>query len=235
MDSAVSTEDSLAPPPSEKGSGPQNQNPDEDADLVYGLRKVTRTRRERPSSATARAGPPRIRSNPGKEKNDTNIDTSITSTSNVIEDNSATAKSDEDPDDEFQVQQATAISEPESGPSSFAGNPNEADNGEEKGHLLAKIDAMKNAINQDDERVTQHAQDTTSRKEREQTQQEVDTLREAIQVLCRSANPLGKIMDYVQEDIDAMRKEKEIWKEENEKHEEALSEERVVTGLFNFL
>lgn len=77
----------------------------------------------------------------------------------------------------------------------------------------------------------------------------------SIQTLCRSANPLGKIMDYVQvcivgllnnfvslntpyhlpslppsflsqEDIDSMQKELEMWQLENRKHAEALQKEQ---------
>ncbi len=36
------------------------------------------------------------------------------------------------------------------------------------------------------------------RKEREMVSREIERLQSSIQTLCRSANPLGKIMDYVQ-------------------------------------
>eukprot|EP00912_Choanoflagellata_sp_UC4_P000814 UC4_evm3s507 len=226
------TPDSLAAPQSNSVSENPNPRAEEDKDLVYGLRKVTRTRRERPSSATARAGPPRIKTNINNGENNPIIDTSAQPASNVIEDNSETKNVDGDPDDEFEVQQAVSFTEPEDIAKSYNDLQDDDGGEDEKGHLLAKIDAMKNAIKKEDESETnqqKHVDEATNRREREQAQQEVNTLREAIQVLCRSANPLGKIMDYVQEDLDAMRKEKENWKEENEKHEEALAEERIIT------
>ena len=35
------------------------------------------------------------------------------------------------------------------------------------------------------------------------------------QTLTRSANPLGKLMDFLQEDVDSMQRELETWKSEN--------------------
>jgi TRAF3-interacting protein 1 len=48
---------------------------------------------------------------------------------------------------------------------------------------------------------------------------EVATLREALQQLCQHANPLGKTMDYIQEDLDNMHKELEHWKSERRKRQ----------------
>ena len=58
-------------------------------------------------------------------------------------------------------------------------------------------------------------------------QREIDKLRTSIQTLTRSANPLGKIMDYVQEDLDSMQKELEKWKAENKEHALALKREKA--------
>lgn len=71
--------------------------------------------------------------------------------------------------------------------------------------------------------------DAQRRKQREQVQKEVDKLRGSIQTLTRSANPLGKIMDYVQEDLDSMQKELERWKVENKQHQMDLKREKGVT------
>ena len=35
------------------------------------------------------------------------------------------------------------------------------------------------------------------------------------QILTRSANPLGKLMDFLQEDVDSMQRELETWRTEN--------------------
>ncbi|KAL5011034.1 hypothetical protein ScPMuIL_013339 [Solemya velum] len=74
-----------------------------------------------------------------------------------------------------------------------------------------------------------HISDAQRRKQREHVQREIDKLRASIQTLTRSANPLGKIMDYVQEDLDSMQKEHEKWKEENKEHALALKREKMIT------
>lgn len=55
---------------------------------------------------------------------------------------------------------------------------------------------------------------------------EIERLQGSIQSLTRSANPLGKIMDYVQEDLDSMQKELDRWRAENKEHALALRRER---------
>lgn len=64
-------------------------------------------------------------------------------------------------------------------------------------------------------------------KQRQQVQKEIDKLRVSIQTLTRSANPLGKVMDYVQEDLDSMQKELQRWKQENKEHALELKRERT--------
>lgn len=40
----------------------------------------------------------------------------------------------------------------------------------------------------------------------------MDSLRDSIQKLTRSINPLGKLMDFLQEDVDSMQMELSMWK-----------------------
>lgn len=42
---------------------------------------------------------------------------------------------------------------------------------------------------------------------------QIENLKDLIQKLVRSLNPLGKLMDYVQEDIDSMQREYGKWNE----------------------
>ena len=70
------------------------------------------------------------------------------------------------------------------------------------------------------------ANDAAKRKEREMVQKEIDKLRSTIQTLTRSANPLGKIMDFIQEDLDQMQKELEMWKQEHKDNTLALQREQ---------
>ena len=48
-------------------------------------------------------------------------------------------------------------------------------------------------------------------KDREVFSTEVQKLKESLQTLVKITNPLGKTFDYVQEDIDSMTKEKQMW------------------------
>lgn len=67
------------------------------------------------------------------------------------------------------------------------------------------------------------------KKEREMIAKEIEQLQSSIQGLCRSATPLGRVMDYVQEDMDSMLKELELWQKESSQHKEALQREQSIT------
>lgn len=63
-------------------------------------------------------------------------------------------------------------------------------------------------------------------KERGMVTREMERLRSSIQTVCRSTLPLGKIMDYIQEDMDAMQAELNTWRRENKEHAQALLQEQ---------
>ncbi|CAI9548603.1 unnamed protein product [Staurois parvus] len=67
------------------------------------------------------------------------------------------------------------------------------------------------------------------KKEKDMVTKEIEKLRSSIQILCRSALPLGKIMDYIQEDMDTMKNELQMWKKENGEHAEVLLREQSIT------
>lgn len=46
------------------------------------------------------------------------------------------------------------------------------------------------------------------------TEEDIEFMRQAIQILCRSTNPLGKSIDFVTDDVDSMSKEYEHWRKE---------------------
>lgn len=46
------------------------------------------------------------------------------------------------------------------------------------------------------------------------TEGDIEFMRQAIQILCRSTNPLGKSIDFVTDDVDSMSKEYEHWRKE---------------------
>ncbi|XP_053554859.1 TRAF3-interacting protein 1 [Bombina bombina] len=72
--------------------------------------------------------------------------------------------------------------------------------------------------------------DASRRKEKDIVAKEIERLRASIQTLCRSALPLGKIMDYIQEDMDTMQNELQTWRQENRHHAEVLLREQSVTN-----
>lgn len=54
-----------------------------------------------------------------------------------------------------------------------------------------------------------------SHKTKETTLEEIEKLKTLIQATARSANPLGKLLDFIREDVDAMSRELIRWKEES--------------------
>lgn len=56
------------------------------------------------------------------------------------------------------------------------------------------------------------------------TEQDIEFMKKAIQVLCQSTNPLGKSIDFVTDDIDSMSKEFEYWKKESQSCSQKLVE-----------
>lgn len=61
---------------------------------------------------------------------------------------------------------------------------------------------------------------------RQSSAKQMDSLRESIQKLTRSVNPLGKLLDFLQEDIDSMQRELSVWKETNRQTNFELNKER---------
>ena len=55
--------------------------------------------------------------------------------------------------------------------------------------------------------------------------QEVEKLRQSLQSLSRSANPLARLVDALQEDLESMLTEVRMWEEEYEKNTRQLNEE----------
>lgn len=58
-------------------------------------------------------------------------------------------------------------------------------------------------------------QEWESRRNAETEIREIEKLRSLIQLLTRSTNPLGKLLDFFQEDVDSMQRELEVWKNKN--------------------
>ncbi|KAL1528009.1 hypothetical protein AB1Y20_009380 [Prymnesium parvum] len=58
---------------------------------------------------------------------------------------------------------------------------------------------------------------------------EISALQKTIQTLCQASNPLGRCLEYVQEDLEAMGKELETWRQLRRRRANALAEEEAAT------
>lgn len=148
---------------------------------------------------------------------------------NLIVDNE---KASDDEDENFLVEES-APPPPSSEPASSHAEP---EDDAEHGALVKKMLESKKEAEQQQQQPTKKTEierpamsDAQRRKQRELVAKEIERLQSSIQSLTRSANPLGKIMDYVQEDLDSMQKELDRWRTENKEHALALRRERNVT------
>lgn len=62
------------------------------------------------------------------------------------------------------------------------------------------------------------------------SQQMIDAVRNHIQKICQSVNPLGKCIDFVNEDLELMRLELEKWKQEQTIQQQKLDKEQRSTA-----
>jgi len=68
-------------------------------------------------------------------------------------------------------------------------------------------------------------------KERQLVVKEIEHLRECVQKLCQSSAPLARLIDYSQEDMDAMQNELNMWKKENKQHDAKIKEDNKITSV----
>ncbi|XP_053984985.1 TRAF3-interacting protein 1 [Hylaeus volcanicus] len=103
---------------------------------------------------------------------------------------------------------------------------------QEHGHLVAQIlETQKELVNNENIDVmpkkTNIAWDTNSK--RDVVSKEIDKLRNTIQTLTRATNPLGKLLDYFQEDVEIMQKELLEWRNQYQQVNEQLKIEKIKT------
>ncbi|XP_076234630.1 intraflagellar transport 54 [Calliopsis andreniformis] len=103
---------------------------------------------------------------------------------------------------------------------------------QEHGHLVAQIlETQKELVNNENVDVipkkTNIAWDTTAK--RDIVTKEIDKLRNTIQTLTRATNPLGKLLDYFQEDVEIMQKELLEWRNQYQQVNEQLKIEKIKT------
>ncbi|NWU37530.1 MIPT3 protein, partial [Hylia prasina] len=107
--------------------------------------------------------------------------------------------------------------------------------GEIKGGLVKRILETKKDYeasqksSQTTEREKPVVSEASRKRERDLVAKEIEKFQVSIQTVCQNAFRLGRIVDYIQEDMDAMRNELHTWRQENREHAEALQREQSIT------
>ncbi|XP_008400455.1 TRAF3-interacting protein 1 isoform X8 [Poecilia reticulata] len=187
-------------------------------------------RAARPSSA--RPAPPRVRRQESNaEETPAERLSSAKPVAPIILDGRKTSDDEEDEDEQFLVMEAVTP-HPDS-PKTEREAAHELDADEKHGGLVKKILETKKDYeltpSSSKSKEQNLVSETARKKDREMVMREIDRLRSSIQMVCRSSLPLGKIMDYIQEDVDAMQAELQSWRRENKEHAQALLQEQRVT------
>ncbi|XP_062049882.1 TRAF3-interacting protein 1 isoform X2 [Lepus europaeus] len=210
-------------------AGPAGQDKAEASESSEVPNGLSSTVRRIPRPGSARPAPPRVRRQESVEVLAIDRAGSGKTVSNVIVDSQ---NSDNGEDEQFVVAAAPQLSEM----SELEVVPaTELEEDEKHGGLVKKILETK----KDYEKLQQSPRagekekslvfESAWKKEKDIVSKEMEKLRVSIQTLCRSALPLGKIMDYIQEDVDAMQSELQLWHGESRQHAQALQEEQSIT------
>nr|XP_041573340.1 TRAF3-interacting protein 1 isoform X2 [Taeniopygia guttata] len=71
--------------------------------------------------------------------------------------------------------------------------------------------------------------EASRKRERGLVAKEIEKFQGSIQTVCQHVFRLGRMVDYIQEDMDTMRNELLMWRQENREHAEALQREQSIT------
>ncbi|XP_009236594.3 TRAF3-interacting protein 1 isoform X3 [Pongo pygmaeus] len=217
-DSTSDAEGDVGPAGQDKSEVPET--PEIPNELSSNIRRI-------PRPGSARPAPPRVKRQDSAEALPMDRSGSGKTVSNVIIESH---NSDNEEDDQFVVEAAPQLSEMSEIEMVTAVELEE----EKHGGLVKKILETK----KDYEKLQQSPKpgekerslfESAWKKEKDIVSKEIEKLRTSIQTLCKSALPLGKIMDYIQEDVDAMQNELQLWHSENRQHAEALQQEQSIT------
>ncbi|XP_063744379.1 TRAF3-interacting protein 1 isoform X2 [Eleginops maclovinus] len=209
----------------------QRAAPLENGDAAAPSDMATSNRRiPRPSSA--RPAPPRVKKQESySEVTPAERLSSAKTSAPVILDGKRESEDEEDEDEQFLVEEA--IPPPPDAPDMDVGSAQDLDSEDKHGGLVKKILETKKDYEVSPSSPKAKEQNVVSeaarKKERDIVTREIERLRSSIQTVCRSTLPLGKIMDYIQEDMDAMQAELQTWRRENKEHAQALLQEQRAT------
>ncbi|XP_045910004.1 TRAF3-interacting protein 1 isoform X1 [Micropterus dolomieu] len=183
-----------------------------------------------PRPSSARPAPPRVK----RQESYTDVTpaerlTSAKPSAPVIMDGNRLSEDEEDDDEQFVVEEAVP---PPSDAPKMEDTAQELNSEDKHGGLVKRILETKKdyELSPSPKSKEQNGLSEAARKkERDMVTREIERLRSSIQTVCRSTLPLGKIMDYIQEDMDAMQAELHTWRRENKEHAQALLQEQRAT------
>lgn len=87
------------------------------------------------------------------------------------------------------------------------------DQSQKKTEIVRFLNSLKQNLEFEIFEIFQEYDETATANQRQSSAKQVDQLKDLIQRLTRSVNPMGKLMDFVQEDIDSMQREYTKWHE----------------------
>ncbi|XP_043215348.1 TRAF3-interacting protein 1-like isoform X2 [Amphibalanus amphitrite] len=142
---------------------------------------------------------------------------------------------DDDDDDHFVVEEKKLAPDPGLA-AMMQPDENLAEQAEEGEHglLVSQILETKKSMEEELKGKTQIERDSGADKgksrDKDAVRKEVARLRESIQKVTKSANPLGKMMDFLQEDVDSMQRELDKWRLENKEMTQQIRSEMDTTN-----
>uniref|UniRef100_A0A8C1WDD2 TRAF3-interacting protein 1 n=1 Tax=Cyprinus carpio TaxID=7962 RepID=A0A8C1WDD2_CYPCA len=193
------------------------------------------THRRLPRPSSARPAAPRVKRQESYNDHVTPAERlgSGKTPATVILDGKRLSEDEDDEDGQFVVEEAAA---PPPDIHEVERNSHELQGDDKHGGLVKKIletkkDYESSPSTKSKEQDRSLVSESSRKKERELVAKEIERLRSSIQTVCRSALPLGKIMDYIQEDMDSMQNELQTWRRENKENAQALLQEQRCTCI----
>ena len=243
----VKTEESSVPtrtirPSSAKGQRRRphtrngNENFQSEASTELDSKQVVVNSRKLVRPPSARPSAPRVR-NKQQVADEKNIENFKAKEATIIVDRDHSMTLSDNEDAEFVVQEdEMATIENNFLQASFIAADKGDLNSEEHGGLVRKILETKNELEGKDVVKQSHTNihqnnllNAQKEKEQELVVKEIDILKDMVQKLCQTSAPLAKLIDYSQEDTDAMANELNTWKTENLQHNVQIKEDNSVT------
>ncbi|XP_053925269.1 TRAF3-interacting protein 1 [Cuculus canorus] len=185
-------------------------------------------RRRIPRPSSARPAPPRVKRQESAEVLPLERSGSGKPVSTVIMDQQVS----DDDDDQFVVEAAPTLPEM---PNIEMEPEVELVEDDKHGGLVKRILETKKdyeasqKLSKMTEREKPFVSEAARKKERDLVAKEIEKFQFSVQTQCQSALALVMIMDYIQEDMDAMKNEWQMWRHENRQLAEALQKEQSIT------